>query len=446
MSDSTKSVVDLDAVRSLPKAERSAALRSLLKLEGRTSALARDIRASTDLRQINRDDESATLTEGWHDRVLDSVLQHERAQIQEQDEAKRVLEKLMSQPPARRETVIHNSPRLHTFSLCQLLHKESVRQLFRSPAEGLGLAQLAVEIAEGAAIAVPSDSLLSDLRGRSWTFLGNALRAVSRFTDADEAFAKAKRYLALGTGDPLEVAKLAESAGQLRMMQRRLPEATRLLNRAIKLYLAVGDRHLAGGVIVTKALVLSRQGDDDGAMRLLRQSLEMIDPARDPRLHLAARHNLTSSLVRQGHFHEAATHVQALRHGHHDLGDAVSLIRLRMTEGAIAAGLGDPDQAIRIYEEVRQQFVEHIMVMDVALVTLDLASVYLRLGRTQDTKRLAAEALPLFRSLGIHREAIAAFLVFQQAAEREAATLELVTEVAAYLRASRANPELKFRG
>ncbi|MEO8505916.1 MAG: hypothetical protein ABI609_18620, partial [Acidobacteriota bacterium] len=66
-------------------------------------------------------------------------------------------------------------------------------------------------------------------------------------------------------------------------------------------------------------------------------------------------------------------------------------------------------------------------------------------NQTSETKRLAAESLPLFQSLGIQREAIAAWLVFQQAAEREVVTLELVKEVANYLRASRGNPELKFR-
>ena len=44
---------------------------------------------------------------------------------------------------------------------------------------------------------------------------------------------------------------------------------------------------------------------------------------------------------------------------------------------------------------------------DVALASMDLAVVYLRQGRTDEIKRLAVEMLTIFRSLHIHREAIA---------------------------------------
>jgi hypothetical protein len=54
--------------------------------------------------------------------------------------------------------------------------------------------------------------------------------------------------------------------------------------------------------------------------------------------------------------------------------------------------------------------------------------------------------LPIFQSLGIHREAIAAVLVFQQAAEMEAVSTGLIQELAAYFQRASKEPGLRFRG
>ena len=52
--------------------------------------------------------------------------------------------------------------------------------------------------------------------------------------------------------------------------------------------------------------------------------------------------------------------------------------------------------------------------------------------------------LPIFRSRDVHREAIAALIVFQRAAASEQATQALVEELAAYLRRAAHQPGLPF--
>ena len=74
-----------------------------------------------------------------------------------------------------------------------------------------------------------------------------------------------------------------------------------------------------------------------------------------------------------------------------------------------------------------------------------MAAVYARQGRAAETKRLAGEMLPIFRSREIHREAIAALLCFQRAAEMEQVTQSMIGEIASYLERARANPGLRFR-
>jgi hypothetical protein len=84
---------------------------------------------------------------------------------------------------------------------------------------------------------------------------------------------------------------------------------------------------------------------------------------------------------------------------------------------------------------------------EVALVSLDLAALYAQQGRTEEMKRLAAGMMPVFSSLQIHREALAALTFWKQAVEAETSherISQLVAGVAAFLKRSRYDPELRF--
>jgi hypothetical protein len=56
---------------------------------------------------------------------------------------------------------------------------------------------------------------------------------------------------------------------------------------------------------------------------------------------------------------------------------------------------------------------------------LELAVLWLETGRTTEVKELAMAMAWIFKSKGIHREALAALQLFREAAERGAATTEL---------------------
>ena len=81
---------------------------------------------------------------------------------------------------------------------------------------------------------------------------------------------------------------------------------------------------------------------------------------------------------------------------------------------------------------------------DAAIVSLYLAAVYLRQGRTADVRRLAEEMTPLFQAQDVHREALAALALFQEAARQDRLTVERALEIADYLRKARKDPDLQF--
>lgn len=71
------------------------------------------------------------------------------------------------------------------------------------------------------------------------------------------------------------------------------------------------------------------------------------------------------------------------------------------------------------------------MSYDAALASLDLAVLWLEAGRAGKVRELSIEMEAIFRAKKIHREALAALILFWDAAKREAATVELVRQVIA---------------
>lgn len=90
--------------------------------------------------------------------------------------------------------------------------------------------------------------------------------------------------------------------------------------------------------------------------------------------------------------------------------------------------------AHRLYRQTREGFIAHQIAYDTAMVSLDLAILYLREGRLADVQHLAEEMLPIFQAQSVDRETIAALRLFQEAAYRQELTAEKVRELAASLR------------
>jgi tetratricopeptide (TPR) repeat protein len=238
---------------------------------------------------------------------------------------------------------------------------------------------------------------------------------------------------------------LLDLKASLRLAQRRFPEAFKLLAGAVELFLhgEHRDPHLAGKSLILKAGAHIEQGDTESAVRSLEQAAGLIDPERDPRLVLCIHHNLVDNLSKMGRHKEAADLLPELRDLAAAHGGTLDHLRLRWVEGRVAAGLGEHERARQLLSSVRQAFLDDRNPFEAALATLDLVVSHLEEGHTAEVRVLADEMVAVFRAHDVPREALAAVLLFQEAAHREAATSELAREVAASIsRARRGAPPL----
>ena len=370
--------------------------------------------------------------DGALDRVFETVRRVNSALQRERTEAQQLLAELTRHPVERRRLLVQNSARFQSWGLCELLLSRPV-DTFAEPREGQDLGEVAVALAGSLDPQLYGVALLEDMQARAWSYLGNARRLLSDLRGADLAFQAAESHLAQGTGERLERARLLDLKASLRTNQGRYGEAIGLLNRAVAIYQRAQQRHLLGRVLLNKGQVCIWTGEFETATALLRQGLALVEQEREPKFVAVAYHNLAYVLNEMGQPREALALVTRARLLYFELGETLKLIRLQYTEGKIALNLGRLDQAEGILREVRKSFVEKGMAHDAALASMDLAQVYTRQGRHTEIRVLSEELLPIFQARDLQREAIAALILFQRAAEADAVTLTLAREVAAKL-------------
>ncbi len=377
-------------------------------------------------------------TEKSYGATIDSVLRRLEPRLcvaeREQAAAPALVAELLGQPAGERPGRLAADDRFATLAVAHLLFEAAQKAGFDDGMKAAGLAELALAVIDRLEVEHYGTRLLEDARGHAWAILGNARRIVSDLRAADEALDTAEAHLARGTGDRLERAYLLQRRGSVRRAQRRFSEASTLFESTIAIYLRAGELHEAGRATINLANVTHWMGDSERAIEQLQRAMALIDPQVDGRLNLDVRHNLITYLAESGRLLEA----QALlarsadlyrRHG----GRTLNLRRLWVS-GGIARDLGRLEEAAELLREVRQGFIEDRVGYDAALAALDLAGVCAQLGRTAEVKRIAEEIIPVFRSRDVHRETLAALILFQRAAATDQATAGMVQEIARYLR------------
>ncbi len=369
----------------------------------------------------------------------------ESALEQERDQAPGLFLELLEQPAEQRENLLgEGATRFHTWGVFELLVERSLEVTIQDAAHGETLGRLALRLSDHLDATRYGAERIADLQARAWAYIGNSRRVRFDFTAAEEAFQTAQSILKKDTRDGLERAILLDLRASLRRAQRRFEDALHLLRRAVAIFREAGERHRAGRSLVNMSTVHHHAGNPAAGIPLLHQALELIDPEREPRLLLCARHNLAFYHAEIGRFVEAHKLYREARPLYRSFNEPWVQNRRSWVRGKIARGLGQSKQAETRFLAARDGFVKEGIPYDTALVSLELALLYAEQGRTEELKRLATEMVPIFTSRHIHREALAALTFLRQALEAEQVSLEVVARVADFLRKSEHDPELQF--
>ncbi|MFN7961821.1 MAG: hypothetical protein U0002_11165 [Thermoanaerobaculia bacterium] len=377
-------------------------------------------------------------------RTYDALMDRESDLERDRNQAPLLYEELLRHPAARQRVLIDNTRRFHSWGLVELLLANSQREYFNDARIAEELGRLALLIAERLDPNFFSDCLLADLKARCWVHIANSQRIRGDLPAAEQSFGEAEVHLDAGTDDPLERANFLRIRGALLRDQRHFQEAEAELLRSIAICRKVGDSHLAGKTKVALATLYSVMDEPDRAFETLREAQTLVEPGREPNLELGIRHQAIVYLLEKERYMEARAELVRCRDLFERQADPSLKRRNLWLQGLVARGLGQLAQAEAYLLKAREMYLELEHHADAALISLELAAVYALEGRTAEVKELAREVLPYFQAANIHREALAAILIFREAAEADTVSLALVREVARRLRETPEDPGRQF--
>ncbi len=312
-------------------------------------------------------------------------------------------------------------------SIIEALIRRSHAARYQDVAEMLHpahLARLAVDACS------PDDSCdelrLADLRARAWAQYGNALRVCGRPREAEDALLEAQRHRKAGTGDPMLRAWLLLKIVPLVIFQGRFNDAIQKCEEASEIYRELGEHHLLASTLIQKAIAVLYSGDAESAVRVLNRAIPLIDNAKDPQLLIAACHNLIFCYIDLGRPEQALLLYSETRGLLQEIDEPLILLRAAWQEGVLLRDLGHLREAETVLLRARKGYMERKLAYEVALVSLDLAAVYVKLGLVEELKRTVMTTVPIFHALHVGLETLAALLQLQQVAGQEQQALELI--------------------
>jgi hypothetical protein len=304
---------------------------------------------------------------------------------------------------------------------------------YDDPREMVRIAELALFAAERLEKARYGRAAIADVRARAWAELANACRVADDLARAEQALARAVSWLHRGSGDPWLLARVGDFMASVLADQRRFADADELLGKVHLFYGRMGNLHLAGRSLISRGIFAGYDNQPRRALALLVQGVELIDLDQDPGLAVHAVHAILNKLVDCGRHRQARIHLWRSRSLFARHGSRIFQLRLRWLEGRIHAGLGDLARAERELTATRRGFATAGSPYNAALVSLDLAAVWLQQGKARAVRELVDEMIATFRALRIAREAVAALLILREACDRDEATLDRVRTVAMLL-------------
>lgn len=360
--------------------------------------------------------------------------------LEARQQARSLWEGLKRRDPEQRRLLVEKVAKLRNWALSELLCEESIKAAGDSADRALDLATLALRVAE----LIPGDEAWRQrVQGYAWAHVGNARRVKGDLPSADAAFGRFQKLWSAGAiGDPglLNEARVLGLEAALRRFQTRFAEARDLLDRA----LAVDKGYETKYLLLTQAKLLEEMDDFSGAVAALQKAAPIVESEGDTRFLLLLRHNLAVSLCSLGRYGQAGELLPEIEALAAKVGNGLDELRLHWLKGRLSAGLGQRDEAAKIFFSVREGLLSRGITYDAALVSLELAIVYLEGGRLEEVKNLAHQMASVFQSQGIHREALAALMIFRDAAEHKTLTSELAHSLIQYFRRVQGNPDLKF--
>jgi len=315
--------------------------------------------------------------------------------------------------------LVLNDSEFESWAFCEKLCNESAELADDDAGAALDLVELALALVPKVSC---DEKLLCGIQEYIWKHVGNVLRARGDLKKAAEAFDRAGEFFLGGITGILPSVILRDRLAGLEAALLRdrgdLVEALRMIDHALTL--AGDDRASRPALLLEKVRLHRRLGRPEEALRALSWA-DRVARSSDSRLLLRMeieRAGALCDLARHGEVKKLPGSLRKAAEGF-----PLERARLLCLEGRVAAGLGRLEEAETALQEAHAGLHDRV-VNDLALLTLEVAVLYARQGRTAELKRLAEQTLRLVEAPGLAREAAATLKLWCRLAAQEKLTSE----------------------
>ena len=346
------------------------------------------------------------------------------------DHARRLIRELEPRLPDAAEVVL-DRPKYWDPGFAELFFEYVEDLIFRDPQAALPVARIARRLAH----VIPDGETADDRQAsrerlvKGHCLVGSAYRAAGQPSEAERAYRAAGHLCDKPGVSPDCRAQLWVRLAVLRTFQKKFDLGLRYTRDAEKVFRASEDDEWVGRVLATRGMiyVLARRFPE--AVAVLSEALGNFKLSgrfeHSSTLNLA--HAVSESDDPQG-LEKALAH---LRRARHLAGPRRSVQKsiYYWIEGRIHVRRGSTERAERSYKKAQQGFIKFQTPYEIALVGLDLASLFRFSKRWAELEELAADTYQRFGDLQEDTEALAALKLWLDGAQARSLSIDMISEL-----------------
>ncbi len=365
-----------------------------------------------------------------------------------QDHARRLIRELEPRLPAAAEIVLDRQ-KYWDPGFAELFFEYTEDLIFRDPQAALHVARVARRLAH---VISDEETAQGRLQGRErlvkgHSLVGSAYRASGRSAEAERAYRPALRLCRKPDVSPSCRGELYLRLAILLAAQKKFDRGLCYSDRAERNFNADENSELLGQVLATRGVIYIWANRFPEAVSVLGKALGSYKLG--DRFEFSSALNLAHAVSESDDpkgLEEAQTQLRRAR----QLAGPRRSVQKSMfywIEGRIYVRRGSTERAERSYRKALQGFVKFQTPYEIALVGLDLSSLFRFSKRWAELEELAAETYRRFRELQEDAEALAALKLWLEAAQARSLTIDMISETKASLaERMRSRPLVACRG
>jgi tetratricopeptide (TPR) repeat protein len=363
---------------------------------------------------------------------LQEVLSYRRRIEAEERDARTFLTRALRSPLTLRNAKIAEKARLHTEGMVRVLCAEANARHEQRPAFSRDIAAAAYEVATK--VAAADDRTQRNLVGMSLREQANALRYLGRFKDALKLLDFAEKLFAGAPGtDPFDLAIVEYIRAGVFQNVGRFDDGIAAARGAADVFRTYGDVTRERCAIMVEANCVLRAGRAADAVTTYEQVIALSRVSGDARMLARALSNSAAALKDLEEFDRAERYFIEALSLYDEFEVPTEKARVEWVLAMILVARGDVVEGARRLDLASKAMASLGLRNDAALATLMWAEARLLARRPAGVAKACRGLIIVFENEDMHRQAMHALAVLNEAMASGKATPRLVHEVWTYL-------------